>query len=60
MNPNEIRAELIRKGIALADIARMCSCSRQMVWLAVRGGNGKGKSVIIRKKISELIGLKLD
>ena len=59
MKPNDIRAELIRKGVALADIGRMCDASRQTVWFAIRSKGERGKCARVRKKISEIIGKNL-
>lgn len=52
---NEIRAELIRRGITLSDIARICQTSKQQVHLAIRANPKKGKQLEILKKIMELI-----
>jgi len=55
---NLIRAELIKRGIRLSDIARMCNTSRQQVSIAISKSVIKyGKQLEIRNKIKELIGL---
>ena len=60
MNPNEIRAELIRRGISISSLARMMQTSRQNVSMAIINGKGKwGKQEKILRKIEELIGQKI-
>lgn len=61
MNPNEIRAELIRRGITISQLARMMGTSRQNVSMAIISGKGRwGKQEKILKKIQELIGQKIN
>ena len=61
MNPNEIRAELIRRGITISQLARMMDTSRQNVSMAIISGKGRwGKQEKILKKIQELIGQKIN
>jgi len=61
MNPNEIRAELIRRGITVSSLARMIKTSRQNVSMAIISGKGRWeKQAKILTKIEELIGQKIN
>ena len=57
MKPNEIRAELVRRGIKLTDIARMCAVSKQIVWLSIlnQPSDFGGKQGKAWKKILEIL-----
>lgn len=58
MKPNEVRGELIRRGIRLTDIAKMTGESRQLVWLAIETQpENDGRTAKIWQKIKELIRL---
>ncbi len=60
MNPNEIRAELLRRGITVSSLARMVKTSRQNVSMAIISRKGRwGKQKKIIEKIEELISKKI-
>lgn len=57
MKPNDIRAELIKRGITISDLARMVKATRQNVSMAIICGKGRwGKQKEILDKIKEIIG----
>ncbi len=56
MKPNELRGELIKRGVTVSDLARMLKTSRQNVSMAIINGKGRwGKQKEILKKIQEII-----
>ncbi len=59
MNTNhlDIRIKLLKKGYSLADVARKCDESRQMVYVALTTkGKKRGRYIKIRRTIAEIIG----
>ena len=57
MTPDYIRAELIRRGVTLVDIARTLDVNRRTVSNVVRG---KNRSRRVEDEISRVLGLRRD
>ncbi len=57
MSPNEIRAELLRRGVRLADVAVRAGVSKEAVSQAVNGTKKYKGLKRVRPVIAEIIGL---
>jgi hypothetical protein len=51
-----IRGKLLQKGFTLADIARKCGTSRQLVRYALGSAKGRwGEAILIKKEVERIL-----
>ena len=56
MTPLDIRIELLKNGLTLAELGRKCGAHRNLVRYAIRGRAVRGKVIQIRREIAKAIG----